>query len=221
MAAAQRKPRSDAGRNREILISTAREVFAELGVEASLDLVAKRAHLGNATLYRHFPTRESLILETFRLDLHRHMGVIDRASDGPSAWEGFLTWLRFCFHDQLTDIGLTQSLVMVGRGTDPEVDHLRQATLDGIGALIRRAKAEGRFRPDRWLEDVILFLNGHEQFVRTNGASTASARWLELTVDALAARPEIGDGVESPTVVAVRAAMAHRLRGEPIGDGDI
>ncbi|MEV7075145.1 TetR/AcrR family transcriptional regulator [Streptomyces sp. NPDC093990] len=57
--------RADAQRNREQLIATAAEAFAS-GRPISLDAIAKRAGVGNATLYRHFPTREDLVEEVYR-----------------------------------------------------------------------------------------------------------------------------------------------------------
>jgi AcrR family transcriptional regulator len=59
---AQRRPhRADAARNFEALLVAARDAFTELGVEASLEEIARRAGVGIATLYRNFPTREELI----------------------------------------------------------------------------------------------------------------------------------------------------------------
>lgn len=57
--------RADAQRNRDQLIATAAEAFAS-GRAISLDAIAKRAGVGNATLYRHFPTREDLVEEVYR-----------------------------------------------------------------------------------------------------------------------------------------------------------
>ena len=56
-----RAPRADALRNREHLLATAEQHFAEHGVGGSLDAIAKRAGVGAGTLYRHFPTREALL----------------------------------------------------------------------------------------------------------------------------------------------------------------
>jgi AcrR family transcriptional regulator len=61
--------RADAQRNRDRIVEVAREVFREQGYDASLDLVAKRAGVGAGTLYRHFPTRESLAFEGSDRDL--------------------------------------------------------------------------------------------------------------------------------------------------------
>jgi AcrR family transcriptional regulator len=57
--------RADARRNREALLAAARDVFTERGLDAPLDDVAKRAGIGNATMYRHFPTRQDLIVAVY------------------------------------------------------------------------------------------------------------------------------------------------------------
>ena len=56
-----RAPRADAQRNRDLILDTAEQHFAEHGVRGSLDAIAKRAGIGAGTLYRHFPTREALL----------------------------------------------------------------------------------------------------------------------------------------------------------------
>ncbi|KQO81694.1 TetR family transcriptional regulator [Frigoribacterium sp. Leaf263] len=58
---AARSSRADARRNRELILGTADEYFAEHGVGGSLDAIAKRAGVGPGTLYRHFPTRDALL----------------------------------------------------------------------------------------------------------------------------------------------------------------
>ncbi|WP_158807777.1 TetR/AcrR family transcriptional regulator [Beijerinckia sp. L45] len=60
-AAAPRPLRADARRNRDAILIAAREIFEREGVLASLDGIALRAGVGNATLYRNFPTREDLL----------------------------------------------------------------------------------------------------------------------------------------------------------------
>ncbi|WP_139052535.1 helix-turn-helix domain-containing protein, partial [Xanthomonas cannabis] len=57
--------RADAQRNRERLLAAAEEVFLERGAEASMEDVAKRAGVGIGTLYRRFPTRESLFAAVY------------------------------------------------------------------------------------------------------------------------------------------------------------
>ena len=53
--------RADARQNRERMLAAAEDLFAERGVDTSLDAVAKRAKVGSATLYRRFPSRDALL----------------------------------------------------------------------------------------------------------------------------------------------------------------
>src|SRR5690242_19730377 len=56
----ERRPRADAVRNRQRVLSAAREAFAESGPAVSLDDVARRAGVGPGTVHRHFPTKDAL-----------------------------------------------------------------------------------------------------------------------------------------------------------------
>src|SRR5258705_13575488 len=64
-ASRTRRPRADAERNRERLLAAATRAFAQ-SAEAPLEDVARRAHVGIGTLYRHFPTRAALIEASYR-----------------------------------------------------------------------------------------------------------------------------------------------------------
>src|ERR1700675_1521852 len=66
IAGEQEGQRSHARRNHEVLVVTAREVFAERGSDASLEEIARRAGVGIGTLYRHFPNRDALVEAVFR-----------------------------------------------------------------------------------------------------------------------------------------------------------
>lgn len=61
----KRGPRSDASRNRARLVAAAREALAEAGNDVAFDVIARRAAVGNATLYRHFPTRADLLVAVY------------------------------------------------------------------------------------------------------------------------------------------------------------
>ncbi|MFE0156002.1 TetR/AcrR family transcriptional regulator [Nonomuraea sp. NPDC059007] len=63
--AAGRPRRADAARSAQALLAAARELFDERGPDVALDEVARRAGVGNATLYRHFPTRQDLIVAVY------------------------------------------------------------------------------------------------------------------------------------------------------------
>ena len=68
---AQRKPRTDAQRNRERILEVAKGAFARSGASTSLDDVAKQAGVGARTLYRHFPTRDTLLEAVYRAEVEK------------------------------------------------------------------------------------------------------------------------------------------------------
>lgn len=86
--------RADAQRNRDRLLSAAETVLNERGVTASLDDIAKAADVANATLYRHFPTREKLIEAVYE---HRIATLCERArqlTGSQNPGDALLAWIR-------------------------------------------------------------------------------------------------------------------------------
>jgi AcrR family transcriptional regulator len=67
----ERKPRTDAQRNRERILEVAKAAFTRSGADASLDDIAKQAGVGPGTLYRHFPTRDALIEAVYHTEVEK------------------------------------------------------------------------------------------------------------------------------------------------------
>src|SRR3954452_22472135 len=78
--------RRDAQRNRERILVAARDVFAERGVEATLDDVAARAGVGVATVYRRYPNKEALLDELLEARIAELGGLADESLSSPDAW---------------------------------------------------------------------------------------------------------------------------------------
>ena len=74
---ALRKPRADAERNRLRLLETAKAAFAEKGSSASLDEIARTAGVGTGTLYRHFPTRDTLVMAVYQNEIEHLLAAAD------------------------------------------------------------------------------------------------------------------------------------------------
>jgi AcrR family transcriptional regulator len=102
---AARPLRADAQRNRDAIISAAREVFELEGVLASLDGIAVRAGVGNATLYRNFPTRDDLLAAVMSVNVEVSLREADEllAASGPkealAEWLFRLAWQLRIWHD--------------------------------------------------------------------------------------------------------------------------
>ena len=102
---APRPLRADAQRNRDAIIRAARETFETEGVLASLDGIALRAGVGNATLYRNFPVRDDLLLAVMQTSIDAAVAAAQELarSCGPrealAEWLAQLTWQLRIWHD--------------------------------------------------------------------------------------------------------------------------
>jgi AcrR family transcriptional regulator len=94
VSASGRPMRADARRNYERLVSSAKEVFAEQGGDASLEAVAKHAGVGVGTLYRHFPSRIDLVEAVYRNDVDQLMRAADASVEELEPWTGLVRWLE-------------------------------------------------------------------------------------------------------------------------------
>lgn len=90
----RRPRRADAQRNRERLLAAAREVFGERGASAPLDEVARRAGIGNATMYRHFPDRRELLIAVYADEVAALCAQGEALLDGQPPEDALFAWLR-------------------------------------------------------------------------------------------------------------------------------
>lgn len=92
MAPVSKAPkRADAVKNKEHILEVAHQAFAESG-ETSLNEIAKRAGIGAGTLYRHFPTREALILAVYQNDIEKLVNFVPRLLAEHQPLDAFRTW---------------------------------------------------------------------------------------------------------------------------------
>ena len=180
--------RADAERNRTALLAAAREVFGEHGLDASLDEIARRARVGNATLYRRFPSRRELIAEVFAGRMSEYVQLADRALSEPDPWSAFVGYLTRLCEMQATDRGLSELLVTNTFDDDDRLTELRAAAQRGATEVIRRAQANGALRADFTRQDLSLLLMANSGVVRRSGDPQAWRRQLSLLIDGLADR---------------------------------
>src|SRR5881227_1228774 len=86
--------RADARRNYERLLAAARAAFAEHGVDASLDDIARSAGVGPGTLYRHFPTRHALLEAVLGDAQATLLAEAEKLATEPDPDAALLTWMR-------------------------------------------------------------------------------------------------------------------------------
>jgi AcrR family transcriptional regulator len=191
--------RADAQRNRERIIDAAREVFAEQGLDASLNEVARRAGVGVATLFRRFPTREDLITATFADPMAEYAALIETALADPDPWHGFCGYVRAVCSMQAGDRGFTDVLTQ-SFPTAKEFEARRDHAFRRFTELITRAKQAGGLREDFVAEDLpmLLMANAGVVAATAGAAPETSPRLVEYLIQAFSA-PAIGPLPDPPT----------------------
>jgi AcrR family transcriptional regulator len=151
--------RADARRNREKVLAAARAVFAEQGVDAQMDDVARRADVGVGTVYRHFPNKDAL-LNALSDELFAVVAVYTRNQltlDDP--WEAFTRAMWFGAEKTAGDRAFSEILSATRPGaarTCPGKEDLFVT----VAELIARCKAAGKMREDVMVDDIGLMMCG-------------------------------------------------------------
>lgn len=196
--------RADARQNRDRIVTAGRELILELGADAPLDQIAARAGVGNATLYRHFATREDLVRRVVLDDMSRVREEVAAAlGEEPTGWSALR---RFCA--AVVRGRLVALLPIAGPHLvrDAEFDAVRADLVAALGALLDAARAEGSLRPDVGEGDLVLTLAAVMRplpGLPDALVEAMQARHLGLVLDGL------------------RAAGATDLPGAPVAADDI
>jgi AcrR family transcriptional regulator len=183
--------RRDAERNRLLILSAAKTVFAQRGLDASLDEIAKEAGLGVGTVYRRFPNRDALI-DALSADVHRSIErILDEALATPSAWDGLHYFMAAMLESQTADKGLRDA--MMARHVDhaAEEDLLRAKIDPAMEDLVTRAQAEGDLRADVTVTDIgvlVVAALGIAEFTASQ-STEVWRRHLTILLDGLRTRP--------------------------------
>ncbi|MER7564884.1 TetR/AcrR family transcriptional regulator [Streptomyces sp. NPDC048523] len=204
--------RRDARRNRELLIEAAHEVFTEQGLEAPLDVIARRAGVGNATLYRHFPSRAALVDAVFRAPLAGTMAAGERARATTDPWKGLVGYMEAVFAVLATDRGTNDLMTTHLEGVESlqAVHAHNRATME---LLLRRGREEGSVRADVTTEDVLFALAALGRAVPSLAAAVGPEAWrrpLSLLLDGLRASPAV---VPLPSPALTAGELGDVLQG--------
>jgi AcrR family transcriptional regulator len=152
--------RSDGRRNREAILAAALEALTE-SPDASLNAIAKRAGVANATLYRHFPTREELVLATYRHEVRKLVDAADLLLQEQAPIDALRSWVERLARYAVTKHGLADAL---RKATTPGSDLSSTDTYDSIVAALDRLLqaniSDRTLRRGLDAEDVILALAG-------------------------------------------------------------
>jgi AcrR family transcriptional regulator len=150
--------RADAARNRERILDAAIEVFAERGYEASTAEIAARAGVGEATLFRRFPTKDDLITAIVAMMLEEAAAVATSCLDEEDPWRGVERFLYEMADRASQDHGISDANKERCMAS-PTLAGERKRVLDLTVQLVKRAQGAGALRDDIAGQD-LMFLMG-------------------------------------------------------------
>lgn len=180
-----RTPRADATRNRHQLLAAATRLFASAKAEPSMRAIANEAGVGIATLYRHFPTRESLVEAVYQDQVSRlTTGARELlATHDPAV--ALRRWMDLFGEWVATKNGMLDTLLaMVESGEIAHAD-TRTELLAAIEEILDAGRTSGELRSDVSAEDVAAALIGTFTVAGSPEHEALAARLLDLLMDGL------------------------------------
>jgi AcrR family transcriptional regulator len=182
--------RADAARNLTAILRAARTTFEEEGIDVGVDEVARRAGVGKGTLYRRFPTKESLVwavMEDAVSELEELLDTED-ADEPRDAWERFEAFMESAARFQVDNRGFFEAVVSL-LGEDEPPEHIHERALAVMGRQLERAQEAGVVRPDLAAADIgaVLKMIGSCQPQGAALPEELRQRYLRLLLDGLRA----------------------------------
>ncbi len=180
--------RADARRNYERLIAAGRAAYADHGVEATLDDIAKRAAVGPGTLYRHFPSREALLAAVYRDDIERLVATADDLIATHPAEEAFRRYLSIQLDYIKQMRGLGAAIKAMLSGDSQTLDWCKGTMRGAMGRVLERAQREGVIRQDVTSADVVRLVHGVGMAVQATPEE--ADHLLTIVMDGLRVQPD-------------------------------
>jgi AcrR family transcriptional regulator len=179
---AVRKPRADAQRNRERILEVAKEVFTRVGAAASLDDIARQAGIGPGTLYRHFPTRDTLIEAVYRNEVEKLAAAEQRFAADMPPLEAVRAWMLL-FIDHVSDKKLIiPAMDTVAGGSMRLFEGSRSLIHTAFVTSVKRAIASGDLRSDTDPNDFVRALVGIFHTTALPGWEPSARRLVDILI---------------------------------------
>jgi AcrR family transcriptional regulator len=155
-----RLPRADAQRNRERILQVAKEVFTRDGAAASLDDIARQSVVGPGTLYRHFPTRDSLIEAVYRSEVEKLAAAEERFAAAMPPLDTLRAWMLLFIEHVASKKLIMPAMDTVTGGSMRLIEGARSLIHTTFVASVKRAIASGELRADTNPDDFVRALVG-------------------------------------------------------------
>ncbi|GAA1879914.1 TetR/AcrR family transcriptional regulator [Actinomadura bangladeshensis] len=197
--------RSDARDNRARIVLAARLAFAAEGPGVPIREIARRAEVGVATVYRHFPSKEALFTEAFAEQTALCSAIVREGLAASDPWRGFRMVIEKLLAAHARDREFRAYVAQLPRTAAVTAD--RDRALRMLIELVRRAKEAGDLRPDIVVEDIVLAMMASDG-IRADSPGlrvAASRRLAALMLESFRATP-----ASAPLPPAVRLPLAAR-----------
>ena len=203
--------RKDAERNRQRLLAAAGELFAERGLDVTLNDIAHHAGLGVGTAYRRFANKEEVIDAYFEDKLDQVARLADEALQDPDSWHGLVTYVEQASALQTEDRGLMQIFRNPARGQQ-RVAQASARIAPLIFAIVERAREDGKLREDFEGTDLPMIQLALTTLMDTTRSfePTLYRRYLAIFLDGMR-------GDRGPTSELPVAALSVERAGEAFG----
>lgn len=175
-----RKLRADGQRNRERLLEAAKQSFGEVGPEASLEEIARRAEVGIGTLYRHFPTREALVEAVYRREFEQLADTAPRLLEQMPAGDALQRWLHLAVDYIATKKVIAAALDSLVGGNAEIYAASGERITEAMYMLVERAMASGDIRADTEPKDVMRALIGFTYGHASEGWQASANRLIDI-----------------------------------------
>jgi AcrR family transcriptional regulator len=174
--------RADALRNRARILEVAVAALTD-DPHASLNTIAKTAGVGAGTLYRHFPTREDLLLAVYKEEIDALSDAVDRSLRERDPLDAFREWSLRLAALVRTKHGLGEALATPS--AQAIIDSTYGPVTSAIGTLLDAACTRGEVREDIDPSDVLLLLSALWRVPDGDAGLRQADRLLDLVIDSL------------------------------------
>ena len=196
---AHRPLRADAERNRRLVLEAAAQAFAERGFDVGVAEIARRAGVGNATVFRRFPSKEELFRAIIEEKAAECLAAAQRAAENDDPWDALVELLTATAEMQARDRGFfeaTEDQLL----RDPELVRCHLPILAAVDSIVARAQEAGVVRDDVTALDMLGLVKGAVAAMRPIGGIGEDAwrRFLSLMLDGL--RPQAATDLPAPPI---------------------
>jgi len=179
---AERKPRTDAQRNRERILEVAKEAFTRRGANASLDDIANEAGVGAGTLYRHFPSRDALIEAVYRTEVGKLAAAQQKFAATMPPIEALRAWMLLFVDYIAAKHIIAPALNTIVGGAAKLYEGSRAQIQGAIDALVKGAIKSGDIRDDLDPFDLLRALIGVSNVASTPDWQQSARRLVDILI---------------------------------------